>query len=129
MQYLSHLKLRTTCKPPLTNLATLLFKVLRLSLTSLELSSSKGMFGSQENEIKKREKRENCNLKTKAAYESLKMKVRFTKSHKGGLYSHTRCVKYQKYKTYMIILGTKWELYETRSFGSKSKGNEFLYAY
>ena len=81
MQYLFHLQLRTTRKPPLTNLATLLFKVLRLSQTSLELSSSKGVFGSQENDIKKREKRENCNLKTKAAYESLKMKVRVTKCH------------------------------------------------
>ena len=75
----------------------------------------------------RREKRENCNLKTKATYESLKMKVRFTKSHKGGLYSHTRCVKYQKYQKYMITLGTKWEFYKTRSFGSKSKGNEFRY--
>ena len=67
MQYLFHLRLRTTCKPPLTNLATLLFKVLRLSQTSLELSSSKGVFGSLENERKKREKRENCKPKTKAA--------------------------------------------------------------
>ena len=82
MQYLFHLKLRNTCGTPLTNLATLLFKVLRPSQTSLELSSSKGVFGSQENERKKREKRENCNLKTKAAYESLKMKVRVTKSYK-----------------------------------------------
>ena len=82
MQYLFHLKLRTTYKQPLTNLATLLFKVLRLSQTSLELSSSKGVFGSLENERKKREKRENYNLKTKAAYESLKIKVRVTKCHK-----------------------------------------------
>ena len=55
------------------------------------------------------------------------MKVRVTKSHKGGLYSHTRCVKYQKYQKYMITLGTKWELYKTWSFGSKSKGDEFRY--
>ena len=71
MQYLFHLKLRTTCKQPLTNLETLIFKVLRLSQTYLELSSSKGVFGSQENERKKREKREkreNCKPKTKAAW-------------------------------------------------------------
>ena len=66
MQYLFHLRLRTTCSSPLTNLETLLLKVLRLSQTSLELSSSKVVFGSQENERKKREKRENCDLKTKA---------------------------------------------------------------
>ena len=66
MQYLLHLKLRTTCKPPLTNLVTLLFKVLRLSQASLELSSSKVVFGSQENERKKREKRENCKPKNKS---------------------------------------------------------------
>ena len=71
MQYLFHLKLRTTCSTPLTNLATLLFKVLRLSQTSLELSSSKVEFGSQENERKKREKRANCDLKQKLRAESL----------------------------------------------------------
>ena len=58
LQYLFHLKLKTTCSTPLTNLATLLFKVLRLSQTSLELSSPKVVFGSQENERKKRDKRE-----------------------------------------------------------------------
>ena len=71
MQYLFHLKLRITCSTPLTNLATLLFKVLRLSQTSLELSSSKVVFGSQENERKKREKRANCDLKQKLQAESL----------------------------------------------------------
>ena len=71
MQYLFHLKLRTTCNTPLTNLETLLFKVLRLSQTSLELSSSKVVFGSQENGRKKREKRANCDLKQKLRAESL----------------------------------------------------------
>ena len=82
MQYLFHLKLRNTCKPLLTNLATLLFKVLRLSQTSFELSSSKGVFGSQENERKKREKRENCKPKTKAVWIFNGMKVTVTKSYK-----------------------------------------------
>ena len=67
MQYLFHLKHEDTAKPPMTKLVTLLFKGLRLSQASLELSSSRGVFGSQENERKKREKRENFDLKTKAA--------------------------------------------------------------
>ena len=67
MQYLFHLKSEDTAKPPITKLETLLFKALRLSQASFELSSSRGVFGSQENERKKREKRKNCNLKTKAA--------------------------------------------------------------
>ena len=72
MQYLFHLKHEDTAKPPTTKLVTLLFKALRLSKASLELSSSRGVFGSQENERKKTEKRAKCNLKTKAAGESLK---------------------------------------------------------
>ena len=67
MQYLFHLKHEDTAKPPITKLVTLIFKALRLSQASLELSSSKVVFGSQENERKKREKREKCNLKSKAA--------------------------------------------------------------
>ena len=63
MQYLFHLKHEDTNKPPITELVTLLFKALRLSQASLELSSSRRVFGSQENEKNKREKRENCNLK------------------------------------------------------------------
>ena len=66
MQYLFHLKHEDTAKPLITNLATLLFKALRLSQASLELSSSKGVFGSQENERKKREKREKCKPKNKS---------------------------------------------------------------
>ena len=66
MQYLFHLKHEDTAKPPITKLATLIFKALRLSQASLELSSSSGVFGSQENERKKREKRENCKPKNKS---------------------------------------------------------------
>ena len=58
MQYLFHLKHEDTAKLPITKLVTLLFKALRLSQESLKLSSSRGVFGSQENERKKREKRE-----------------------------------------------------------------------
>ena len=54
--------MRTTCNCPTTKLATFLFKENRLSQASLELSSSRGLFGSLENERKRREKRENQNL-------------------------------------------------------------------
>ena len=67
MQYLFHLRHEDIAKPPTTKLATLLFKALRLSQASLELSSSRSVFGSQENERKKREKRAKCNLRTKVA--------------------------------------------------------------
>ena len=66
MQYLFHSKHEDTIKPPPTKLVTLIFKALRLSQASLELSSLRGVFGSQENERKRREKRAKCNLKTKA---------------------------------------------------------------
>ena len=44
-------------------LATFLFKAMRLSQVSLELSSSRGVFGSLENERKRREKRATGTLK------------------------------------------------------------------
>ena len=53
---------RTTCICPPTKLASFLFKERRLSQASLELSSSRGVFGSRENKGKKREKREKQNL-------------------------------------------------------------------
>ena len=62
MQYLFHLKHEDTAKPPTTKLETLLFKALRLSQAYLELSSSRGVFGSQENKRKMREKRAKYNL-------------------------------------------------------------------
>ena len=45
-----------------------------------------------------------------------------------GLYSLTKCVKYQKYLKYMITIGTKWELYKMRSFGTKTQREDFRYA-
>ena len=36
-------------------------------------------------------------------------------------------MKYQKHLKYMITIGTKWELYKTRSFGIKTQGEEFRY--
>ena len=58
---------------PTAKLASFLFKGRRLSQASLELSSSRGVFGSRESERKKerkkREKRENKNkTKTKTIY-------------------------------------------------------------
>ena len=66
MQYLFLLRHEDTAKPPTTKLVTLLFKASRLSKASLEFSSSRGVFSSQENERKKREKRENFDLKNKS---------------------------------------------------------------
>ena len=43
---------------PTTKLASFLFKERRLSQASLELSSSRGVFGNRESERKKRERRE-----------------------------------------------------------------------
>ena len=60
--------MRTTCNCPTTKLASFLFKEKRLSQTSLELSSSRGLFGSLENKRKRREKRENQNLNKAARY-------------------------------------------------------------
>ena len=37
-------------------------------------------------------------------------------------------MKYQKYLKYMNTIGTKWELYKTRSFGTKTQGGDFRYA-
>ena len=37
-------------------------------------------------------------------------------------------MKYEKCLKYMIIIGTKWELNKTRSFGIKTQGNDFRYA-
>ena len=54
--------MKTTCNCPKTKLATFFFKAMRLSQASLELSSSRGLFGSLENERKRREKREKQTL-------------------------------------------------------------------
>ena len=37
-------------------------------------------------------------------------------------------MKYQKCLNYIIIIGIKWELNKTRSFGTKTLGNDFCYA-
>ena len=65
--------MRTTCNCPTTKLASFLFKEKRLSQAYLELSSSRGVFGSLENKGKRREKREHQTL-TKAARYLLKNK-------------------------------------------------------
>ena len=50
--------MRTTCNCPKTKLAIFPLKAKRHCQASLELSSSRGLFGSLENERKRREKRE-----------------------------------------------------------------------
>ena len=67
--------MRTTCNCPTTKLATFLFKAKRLSQASLELSSSRGLFGSLENERKRREKREKQTLTEAAGDIYIKMKM------------------------------------------------------
>ena len=66
--------MRTTCNCPTTKLASFFFKEKRLIQESLELSSSRGVFGSLENKRKRREKREN-QTQTKAARYLHKMKL------------------------------------------------------
>ena len=65
-----------------TKLASFLFKGRRSSQTSLELSSSRGVFGKRESERKKRERRERRE-KIKA---KLKNKTLFTKAVKMKTY-------------------------------------------
>ena len=83
--------MRTTCNCPTTKLASFLFKEKRLSQASLELSSSRGVFGSLENKGKMREKREHQTL-TKATRLYLqnencaKRLLRVTKWGGGGPY-------------------------------------------
>ena len=67
--------MRTTCNYPKTKLATFLFKAKRLSQASLELSSSTGLFGSLENERKRREKREKQTLTESCGRYLHKMKM------------------------------------------------------
>ena len=66
--------MRTTCNCPTTKLASFLFKEKRLSQASLELSSSRGVFGSLENKGKRREKREHQTLTKAARYLHKKIK-------------------------------------------------------
>ena len=63
---------------PTTKLASFLFKERRLSQASLELSSSRGVFGSRESERKKRERRERREKRKK----NLKIKYFIYKSSK-----------------------------------------------
>ena len=63
---------------PTTKLASFLFKERRLSQASLELSSSRGVFGSRESERKKRERRE----RREKRKQNLKIKYFIYKSSK-----------------------------------------------
>ena len=59
---------------PTTKLASFLFKERRLSQASLELSSSRGVFGSRESERKKRERRE---IREKRKKRKAKPKIKY----------------------------------------------------
>ena len=65
---------RTTCICPTTKLASFLFKERRLSQASLELSSSREVFGSLESKRKRGEKREkqNPNYNTRIYLQKMK---------------------------------------------------------
>ena len=88
--------MKTTYNCPTTKLATFLFKAMRLSQASLELSSSRGVFGSLENERKRREKRENQTLNESygAFIENAKINssvLRVTKWGGGAYIGHPIC--------------------------------------
>ena len=78
---------------------------MRLSQASLELSSSREVFGSLENEIKRREKREKKTLELKAAGIVLKCKSYLGLQRWVGLYSTTQGVKILKHLKYDITKG------------------------
>ena len=63
MQYLYNLKQEDNLQQPNNQASNPPLQAMRLSQASLELSSSRGVFGSRENERKKREKRANETLK------------------------------------------------------------------
>ena len=58
---------------PTAKLASFLFKGRRLSQASLELSSSRGVFGSRESERRKRERRRERREKIKAKLKKIKL--------------------------------------------------------
>ena len=79
--------MRITCNCPTTKLASFLFKEKRLSQASLELSTSRGVFGSLENKGKRREKREHQTLTKAARYlhkNKMCQKIAFFKKNGGG---------------------------------------------
>ena len=90
---------------PTAKLASFLFKERRLSQASLELSSSRGVFGKRESERKKRERRERRE-KIKA---KLKNKTLFTKAVNENL--QNRSPKACKTKLTTCILQNERSLY------------------
>ena len=77
--------MRITCNCPTTKLASFLFKEKRLTQASLELSSSRGVFGSLENKGKRREKREHQTLTKAARYlHKTKMCQKIAQGYKMG---------------------------------------------
>ena len=72
---------------------------MRLSQASLKLSSSRRVFGSLENERKRREKREKQTLKLKAAGDVLKCKSFFGLQNMGAYIVHLKCENTRMPKT------------------------------
>ena len=73
---------------------------MRLSQASLELSSSRGVFGSLENERKRREKREKQTLELKAAGIVLKCQSYLGLQNMGVYISHPMCETTRKPKIF-----------------------------
>ena len=127
--------MRTTCSNPKTKLATLLFKAMRLSQASLELSSSRGVFSSRENERKRREKRAKQTLKRKAAgkiYINEKL-LKVASGYKTmGVYivhpkcENTRMPKILAYKRDKVVIHQNGVVWHQKY--KKSQGQQFRYA-
>ena len=84
---------------PTAKLASFLFKGRRLSRASLELSSSRGVFGSRESERKKRERRER---REKIKAKLKKNKTLFTKAVNEKLTNFTKNL-YQPLSTSTLL--------------------------
>ena len=91
---------------PTAKLASFLFKGRRLSQASLELSSSRGVFGSRESERKKRERRE----RREKIKQNLKIKQFIYKSSKNENLQITKSL-YSILSTSFYIFITKHEGY------------------
>ena len=84
---------------PTTKLASFLFKERRLSQASLELSSSRGVFGSRESERKKRERRERREKRNKS---KPKNKTLFTKAVNENLQNYSPSPKILQKLLYLL---------------------------
>ena len=79
------------------------------------------MFGSLENERKRKEKRENGNKKQGLSKRCVKSIVRLQYVHNMAYIASQICEKYQTNLNNMITLRAKEELNKTESFGSLNR--------